>query len=179
MKAAILGMNNLLENKGQIEDVPKNPRFIKDDKFVILKQSIVEDPDMLSLRELIVMPWKNKFVIMGGNMRYKAMKELGYTEAPCKILDADTPADKLRRIILKDNGGYGEHDTEILANEFTEAELLTAGIDVPIVEEEEDVVEETETHDISTKLVVECMDVERLRELFIELQQRKFVCELK
>lgn len=33
--------------------MPKNPRFIRDDKFKKLVQSIKDDPEMLELRELV------------------------------------------------------------------------------------------------------------------------------
>ena len=41
-------------NEGQVEGLPKNPRFIRDPKFKKLVKSIQDDPEMLELRELIV-----------------------------------------------------------------------------------------------------------------------------
>ena len=64
-------------NRGQIPGLPANPRFIIDEKFEKLKQSIQENPDMLPLRELLVYRHGAKYVIIGGNMRYRAMKEAG------------------------------------------------------------------------------------------------------
>jgi hypothetical protein len=73
-------------NTGQIDGLPKNPRFIKDYRFEALKKSIQDAPEMLNLRELLVFPFNDKYVVIGGNMRLKACKELGHTEIPCKIL---------------------------------------------------------------------------------------------
>lgn len=122
----------LQPNKGQIEGVPKNPRFIRDDKFKKLVQSIKDDPEMLELRELVAYDNHGKgLVIIMGNMRYRAMKEIGYTEAPCKVLPPDTPVEKLRAFALKDNSNYGEWDIDDLLNEWDEQELIAAAIEIP------------------------------------------------
>jgi len=55
----------------------KNPRFIKNDNFYKLVKSVKEFPAMLKYRPIIV---DNDNIIIGGNMRYLALKELGYTE---------------------------------------------------------------------------------------------------
>lgn len=52
-------------NKGQIEGVPANPRTIKDKKFKKLVASIEQNPEMLDLRELLVYPHGDKYVIIG------------------------------------------------------------------------------------------------------------------
>jgi ParB-like chromosome segregation protein Spo0J len=124
-------LSELEVNKGQIEGLPKNPRFIKDHRFKQLVKSIEDDPEMLALRELIVYPYKNKFVIICGNMRYRAMIELGYKEAPCKVLPPEVTVDKLRAYTIKDNVPYGEDDWDSLANEWDADELKEWGMDVP------------------------------------------------
>lgn len=80
MEIKNLFIKDLALNNGQIDGLPKNPRFIKDYRFEALKKSIEDAPEMLSLRELIVFPHQDKFIIIGGNMRYRACKELGYKE---------------------------------------------------------------------------------------------------
>lgn len=120
----------LLEvNKGQIEGLPKNPRFIRDTRYEQLKKSIEDAPEMLSLRELIVMPHGKKYVVIGGNMRLRACLDLGYTEIPCKVLDSDTPAEKMREYAIKDNNGFGQDDWDALANEWDEEELKGWGME--------------------------------------------------
>lgn len=101
-------------NRGQIPGLPANPRFIIDEKFEKLKQSIQENPDMLPLRELLVYRHGAKYVIIGGNMRYRAMKELGYKETPCKIIPKETSIEDLRAYTLKDNSTFGTWDFEQL-----------------------------------------------------------------
>lgn len=118
-------------NSGQIEGVPKNPRFIRSGKYRKLLASIKEDPEMLELRELIVYDNNGSPVVVGGNMRYRALQELGYTEAVCKVLPRDFPKEKLRRIILKDNASYGETDWDALLSDWEMPEIEAAAIDVP------------------------------------------------
>lgn len=130
-QSILLPLSTLQTNKGQISGVPANPRSINAVKYEKLKDSIREDPEMLSLRELLVYEHEGKYVIIGGNMRYRALKELGYKEGVCKILDPGTPTQKLRAIAIKDNNNYGEWDNEALANEWDPAELDKWGIDLP------------------------------------------------
>jgi DNA modification methylase len=131
METKRIPLSKLVANTGQVEGLPKNPRTIRGEKFTKLLQSIKEDPEMLDLRELLVIPLEKKFVVIGGNMRLLAMKELGFKDAPCKVLDADTPAKKLRAYATKDNVGFGDWDWEALANEWDVTELDEWGMDMP------------------------------------------------
>jgi hypothetical protein len=131
LKSQNIALSKLETNKGQIEGLPKNPRLIKTEKFEKLKKSIEDNPEMLGMREVLVYPLGAKFVIIGGNMRFQACKELGFTEVPCKVLDKETTAIQLRAITIKDNVGFGEHDWDLLANEWEAEELEEWGMDVP------------------------------------------------
>jgi len=135
IKSQNIAVAKLEINKGQIEGLPKNPRLIKDAKFEKLKKSIEGNPEMLGMREVLVYPLADKFVIIGGNMRFQACKELGFKEVPCKVLDAATTAEQLRAITIKDNVGFGEHDWELLANEWDSVELEEWGLEVPSFED--------------------------------------------
>ncbi len=137
MQQQSIPISKIKTNTGQIEGLPKNPRFIKDERFAKLVQSIEDDPEMLELRELIVYPKDDYFIAIAGNMRFKAMQELGYKEAPCKVLKPDTPAEKLRAYTIKDNVGFGEHDWDLLGNEWDETELVEWGLEIPGWKEEE------------------------------------------
>lgn len=63
----LIKLSKLIENRGQIEGLPANPRIIKDEKYAKLKKSIEEDPEMLELRELLVYPFNKKYIVIGGN----------------------------------------------------------------------------------------------------------------
>lgn len=118
-------------NKGQIEGLPQNPRFIKDNRFKQLVKSIEDAPEMLDPRPLIVYPHEKKYVIIAGNMRFRACKELGYKELPCYVLPEETPAEKLREYAIKDNIGFGSDDFDLLMNEWDIDELKDWGMEMP------------------------------------------------
>lgn len=127
----ILPASKLKPNKGQIPGLPRNPRFIRDYRFQALVKSMRECPEMLELRELIVFPWEDHFVIIAGHHKKKAGDELGYKEFPCKILGKDTPAEKLREIAQKDNISFAENDMDIMLNEWDKSELEDWGVEFP------------------------------------------------
>lgn len=136
METKNIKIKDLATNDGQIEGLPKNPRQIRDHRYEKLKKSIEDAPEMLQLRELLVYPHGGKFVIIGGNMRYRACKELGYKELPCKVLDAETPVEKLRQYAIKDNENFGEYDWDVVANEWDTVELENWGVELPIWNED-------------------------------------------
>lgn len=105
---------------------PNNPRIIKDDKFKKLCQSLKDFPEMLELRPIVV---NKDMIILGGNMRYKAAKEIGLKEIPVTI--ADLTEDQQREFLIKDNTSGGEWDWEVLANEWDNEELESWGLDIP------------------------------------------------
>ncbi len=117
----------------EIKPNPNNPRLIKDDKFKKLCQSIKDFPEMLELRPIVV---NKDHIILGGNMRYKAAKEIGLKEIPVKVADNLTPEQE-REFLIKDNTSGGEWDWEILANEWDSDELEAWGLDVPSFEVDE------------------------------------------
>lgn len=131
MQRDMIAVASLEVNRGQVEGLPKNPRFFKDTRFEKLKQSIRDLPDMLELRELIVYPFGGKYVVIGGNLRLRACKDLGFKELPCKVLAPDTPIERLREIAVKDNNSFGENDMDALLNEWNRKELQDWGMELP------------------------------------------------
>lgn len=142
METKKIPLSKLHLNTGQIKDVPKNPRFIKDERFAALKKSIEDDPEMLNLRELVAYDNNGELVVILGNMRYRAMKELGYKDAPVKVLPAETDAKKLRAYIQKDNIAFGQNDWDLLGNEWDIEELQDFGLECEFLNDN------TETTDI-------------------------------
>lgn len=139
METKKIPLSKLHLNTGQIKDVPKNPRFIKDERFAALKKSIEDDPEMLNLRELVAYDNSGELVVILGNMRYRAMKELGYKDAPVKVLPAETDAKKLRAYIQKDNIAFGQNDWDLLGNEWDVEELQDFGLECEFLEKEDDI----------------------------------------
>lgn len=118
-------------NTGQLRGVPKNPRFIKDFRFEKLCKSIQDDPEYLNARPLIVIPYAAAYVVICGNMRLRACVESGFIEVPCVVLNPNTPPEKIRRYLLKDNISYGSDDYDIVGNEYTIEELEDWGFEMP------------------------------------------------
>jgi len=113
----------------KIKDIkpnPNNPRVLKDDKFEKLKRSISDFPEMLELRPIVV---DADMVVLGGNMRLRALQDLGVQEAPVLIASELTEEQK-RQFIIKDNVGFGEWDWDLLANDWNSQELSEWGLDV-------------------------------------------------
>ena len=136
MQLQLVKTKDLKNNTGQILGLPKNPRILKDDKFMKLKKSLEDDPEMLELREVIAYDNNGELVVICGNMRLKALKELGVTEIPTKILPSSTSVEKLKAYTIKDNFSFGEHDWDQLANEWDADELNEWGLDVPVFDTE-------------------------------------------
>ena len=115
-----------IKKLSEIKPNPNNPRLIKDDKFKKLVQSIKDFPEMLELRPIVV---NKDMIILGGNMRYKAAKEIGLKEIPVTI--ADLTEDQQREFLIKDNTSGGEWDWEELANEWDSETLEEWGLTLP------------------------------------------------
>ena len=130
MQTQLVKIKDLKNNTGQIDGLPKNPRILKDDKFIKLKKSLEDDPEMLELREVIAYDNNGELIVICGNMRLKALKELGIKEVPTKILPTETSVEKLKAYTIKDNVSFGDHDWEVLANEWDNEELEEWGLDL-------------------------------------------------
>ncbi len=157
----------------EIKPNPNNPRLIKDDKFKKLCQSIKDFPEMMELRPIVV---NKDMIILGGNMRYKAAKEIGLKEIPVTI--ADLTEDQQREFLIKDNTSGGEWDWEVLANEWNSEELESWGLDLPSF----DINNETDdlSDDFETNFRIEIiLNDEKTQELlYNELISRNYECRL-
>jgi len=123
----------------KIKSNPNNPRIIKDDKFKKLVKSLTEFPEMMSKRPLVcVTDVDGKIYPLGGNMRLKALQEIGHKEIPDEWVQmADEWTEEQRReFVIKDNVGFGEWDWDDLANNWDTEKLQDWGLDIPNFEPE-------------------------------------------
>ena len=114
-------------NLSDIHINPANPRIIKDDRFKKLVKSISEFPKMMELRPIII---DNDMMILGGNMRFKALKELKYKDIPAgwvKRAEELTDEEK-RRFIIEDNIGFGDWDFDAL-QDWDRDQLIDWGLE--------------------------------------------------
>jgi hypothetical protein len=119
----------------EIKPNPQNPRIIKDDKFKKLVKSLEGFPEMMDKRPMVcVTDIDGKLFPLGGNMRLRAIQELGMKEIPDTwvTLADDWTEEKRKEFTIKDNASFGEWDWESLANEWDSEQLSDWGIDVPI-----------------------------------------------
>ena len=126
-----------------IKSNPKNPRLIKDDKFKKLVKSIKDFPEMESVRPIVV---NKDMIILGGNMRYKAMIECGYKEVNVEVVDWSEQ--KQNEFIIKDNVGFGEWEWEMVANEWDMEQLEDWGLDLPMFNSNVDYTDKNKEIDI-------------------------------
>ena len=135
-----LKCSQLLVNEGQVEGLPTNPRSWTKADIDRLARSLEETPELFEARPCIVYPYGDKYIVLGGNMRLTAAKTLKYKDVPCIVIPAETPIDKLKEIVIKDNGAFGAWDFDELANKWDDLPLTDWG--VPAWEEKH--LEETE-----------------------------------
>ena len=132
----------------EIKNNPKNPRVIKDDKFKKLVDSIREFPEMLEKRPLVCFTdVDGKLVVLGGNMRLKAAKEIGITELPV-ILSDDWTEEQKAQFLIKDNVGFGEWNWDELQTDWNVEQLNDWGLDLPGFAETIDYSDKNEEIDI-------------------------------
>ena len=119
----------IYKNITDIKANPKNPRVIKDDKFAKLVQSIKDFPEMLEKRPLVCFTdTDKKLVVLGGNMRLKAAKEVGLKELPVLLAD-DWTEEQKAQFLIKDNVGFGEWNWDELQEDWDMQQLNDWGLD--------------------------------------------------
>lgn len=174
MEIKRIRLTDLEQNKGQVKGLPSNPREWTRGDLDKLISNIKQTPELLEMRGLIVYPYQGKYIILGGNMRFSALREMNEPDAPCMVVPEDTPIEKLREITILDNGSFGSWDYDMLANEWDDLPLADWG--VPAWETEKAVDEVKEHEDLSHKcdalfqISIDCED---------ELEQERIYNELK
>jgi len=130
----------------KIKDIhinPKNPRYIKDDRFQLLVKNIKEFPKMMKLRPIII---DDTGMILGGNMRYLALKELDYKEIPegWVVKASELSEEEKEKFKILDNVPFGNWDFDILANEWDLGKLQDWGVELPEIDNMDQEIKEKE-----------------------------------
>lgn len=128
MEIKRIRLTDLEQNKGQVKGLPSNPREWTRGDLDKLISNIKQTPELLEMRGLIVYPYQGKYIILGGNMRFSALREMNEPDAPCMVVPEDTPIEKLREITILDNGSFGSWDYDMLANEWDDLPLADFGV---------------------------------------------------
>lgn len=107
-----------------------NPRWIKGEDFERLCASIQNNPELFEAQPIILSDRTGELVIIAGNQRYKAAKEVGLKEVPTVLLSGLTET-KEKEIIIRTNVTNGRWDWDALANgSWDTVDLGNWGVDV-------------------------------------------------
>lgn len=192
----MIDITKLEYNEGQIKGLPKNPRYLKESEHDKLKKSLIDSPEFLEYKPLMVYAIDNgNYVTICGNMRLRVANELrldGHSEfdtIPCVVLKADTPIEKIKEYAIKDNVQAGNWDWDELANgEWETDDLQNWGVDCSFLTESEDAdnleKKEKEEKDYSEEIVseykleVDCKNEETMQALYEELTGRELECRI-
>ena len=142
----MIDITKLEYNEGQIEGLSKNPRYLKESEHDKLKKSLIDSPEFLEYKPLMVYAMDNgNYVTICGNMRLRVANELrldGHSEfdtIPCVVLKSDTPIEKIKEYAIKDNVQAGNWDWDELANgEWETDDLQNWGVDCSFLNTDED-----------------------------------------
>ena len=162
-------LNTLIPN-------PDNPRTITKENFERLKKKIKRQ----GFRGGICID--NNNIILGGNQRYAALMELGYSEKqfPITCPKFQMTEKERQEVIITDNVPDGEWNMEILANLYDQSDLLEWGVDLPWTEEPldpENPDANEDNFDINTKkvkIIFKYKDSHEIIDKFIREMQKNY-----
>lgn len=126
-----LPIASVKQNTGQVAGLPSNPRQWTQTDIDRIAKSLEETPELFEARPLIVYLNGADYVILGGNLRYEGAKKNKMKDVPVHILPPDLSIEKLKEIVIKDNGSFGDWDMDMLANEWDDLPLQDWGINMP------------------------------------------------
>jgi site-specific DNA-methyltransferase (adenine-specific) len=122
---------------------------------------------MLELRPIVV---DENNIVLGGNMRLKACKEVGLKEVFIVRANGLTEQQK-DEFIVKDNVGFGEWDWDMLANEWDTDKLDEWGLDLPFDVSVQELEAEEDDYEIPNEIETDIV----LGDLF-EIGEHRLLC---
>lgn len=120
LKAKYLNMEELVL-------LHNNPRIIRDNDFLRLCDSVKNNPLFFEARPIIASDRTGELVVIAGNQRLRAAKQVGMEQVPVVVIPGLTEAQEAE-IIFRDNISNGEFDWDIVANEFSDFDLEDWGL---------------------------------------------------
>lgn len=183
----------------QVKQNQSNPRYILEDKFNLLLKSILQRPDILGIRPIVVKLPEN--IVLGGNMRHKAISHI--LDCNLKQFDFDFDIEFWQKVqqgeipdswivfkemtkheadefIIKDNVGFGQWDWDMLANDWSEDDLQDWGLDIPSldyeIDENEELIDDNED-DTLFKVQIELSSKDEQQSIINELSSKGYSCK--
>ena len=160
----------------QLKINPDNPRIIKNAAFKRLVKSLSDMPSLLDARPCICSDRTGELIILGGNMRYLAAKELEYKEVPVIVMSGLT-IEQEREIIIKDNGTFGEWVIDELVNSWGDLPLMEWGVNIPDDWYEAKKIDDIkEEYKYEYEIMIKCDDEKQQKELLDQFKKEGFEC---
>ena len=108
-KTLMLPVGGLRPNTGQMEaiGVHANPRQISDVEYARLVKSLKED-NLTGILQEKVFNYNGEWIVLDGNMRLRALQDMGIETVQCLVVPEDTPAKVLEKIIILSNSTFGD-----------------------------------------------------------------------
>jgi ParB-like chromosome segregation protein Spo0J len=156
-----------------------NPRYISDDAFEQLKKSL---KDFDAVEPIVINTHKGREnIIIGGHMRIKAAKALGWDTFPC--VEVDLPLKRERELNVKLNKTTGEFDFDKLANFFDADELTEWGFSDEELfgdedEEEQELTDLSDQLEASLRIEIGVESENEQQKLYKELTERGYECRI-
>lgn len=175
-KTKVLKVADLRPNEGQITGVPANPRYITDYEFQALCKSLEED-NLTGVLQMKVYNWQGEWVVLDGNMRLRALQEMGIEKVQCLIVPDDADTKTLKKIVITSNSTFGQYDMDALANEWSDCPLSDWGCDVPEAKEEK----QTDLSDdinAEYKVEISCTCEQEQADLYNRLVEEGYECRI-
>ncbi len=137
----------------------RNPRTITKTQMEKLKQKLNDKPEFLHKRPILVNVVDEEYQVYAGNQRVRAARKLKWKQIPC-IVSHNLSADEIKEEIVLDNVHYGDHDYEMLANDFDIDLLIDCGfteaqlhLDLP---DPVEIIDEAEEKEVKEKYCPHC-----------------------
>lgn len=117
---------------------------------------------MLSLRFLVI---DRDNVVLGGNQRLRACQEAGIEKVPV-VKAEDLNSKQLKEFVIKDNLYFGEFDKILLAQNYSESDLIEVGMDLV----------ELSNENLETIGDTDQSDIEKRKQVFDNNDIKQIVC---
>ena len=173
-----------------LKPLENNPRFIKEEDFERLCASVHNNPELFEAQPIILSDRTGELVIIAGNQRYRAAKEVGLKEVPTVLLTGLTEQ-KEKEIIIRTNITNGKWDYDRLANDdWNVDDLNDWGVDVSFLDPDEDEDNDDEdkkdfpekdlSNEVNTsfEVIVECDNEVMQQEIFNNLTEEGYKCRV-
>ena len=133
----------------------KNPRRISKGQMIKLQESLIQDPDFLNSRPVLVNRVDGINIVYGGNQRVRAAKALGWEAITCSVSE-NLDESRMKSRVIKDNQTFGEFDFEILANEWDLDILIESGMTQEMLQVDAEIIKDLEKEEEKEKKMTVC-----------------------